>query len=130
MNIGTVSKRTGVPAKTIRYYEDIELITPQRSANGYRSFTESDLHKLEFLGRARTLGFSIADCRKLLALYEDGTRESAEVKAVAEKHLQDIDAKLLQLQSMRSTLAHLVSCCAGNDLPDCPILEDLSGVQN
>ena len=126
MNIGTVSKRSGVPAKTIRYYEEIGLITPLRAENGYRSFRESDLHKLAFLGRARTLGFPIEDCRKLLALYEDDQRESAHVKAVAQEHLDAIDAKIQQLQDMRSTLAHLVSCCAGNDLPDCPILEGLS----
>ncbi|MDG1430589.1 MAG: Cu(I)-responsive transcriptional regulator [Paracoccaceae bacterium] len=129
MNIGTVSSRSGVPAKTIRYYEDIGLISPQRSTNGYRYFEEKDLHKLAFLGRARTLGFPIEECRKLLALYEDDQRESSKVKSVAEEHLDAIDAKISQLKEMRSTLSHLIGCCAGNELPDCPILENLSNFE-
>lgn len=126
MNIGEVSDRAGLPAKTIRYYEEIGLIRPQRGANGYRSFRESDLHKLAFLGRARALGFSIEDCRTLMALYEDETRESAQVKSLAQQHLAEIDAKISQLQSMRDTLSDLVTACHGDDRPDCPILADLS----
>ncbi|WP_099826488.1 Cu(I)-responsive transcriptional regulator [Oceaniglobus indicus] len=126
MNIGEVSQRTGLPAKTIRYYEDIDLVTPQRAENGYRAFRESDLHKLTFLGRARALGFTIEDCRTLLALYEDSERESAQVKALAQEHLHAIDDKIAQLQSMRATLAHLVHACHGDDRPDCPILGDLA----
>ena len=125
MNIGDVSRHSGLPAKTIRYYEDIGLVQPQRSANGYRQFRDTDLHKLAFLGRARALGFSIEDCRTLLALYEDDSRESAAVKKVAEHHLDRIDDKIAQLQSMRATLAELVHACAGDHRPDCPILEDL-----
>jgi len=94
MNIGEVSDRTGLPAKTIRYYEDIGLVKPLRGDNGYRAFQDRDLHKLAFLGRARALGFSIEDCRTLLALYEDSARESAQVKKVAEIHLQKIDEKI------------------------------------
>lgn len=127
MNIGEVAERSGLPPKTIRYYEDIGLVRPQRSGNGYRAFRETDLHKLAFLGRARALGFSIEDCRTLLGLYEDESRESAQVKAVAEEHLSAIDAKIAQLQSMRATLSHLVRSCHGDDRPDCPILSDLAG---
>ena len=127
MNIGQVSDRTGLPTKTIRYYEDIGLVRPLRESNGYRRFRESDMHKLAFLGRARTLGFSIEDCRVLLGLYEDGERESAQVKALAEKHLAEIDRKVDELQSMRATLAHLVHSCNGDDRPECPILADLAG---
>lgn len=126
MNIGDVSRLSGLPAKTIRYYEDINLISPLRDANGYRSFRETDLHKLAFLGRARALGFTIEECRTLLALYEDDHRESAQVKQMAQDHLTRIDEKIAQLQSMRNTLAHLVSCCAGDARPDCPILDDLA----
>ncbi|THD72859.1 Cu(I)-responsive transcriptional regulator [Thalassobius vesicularis] len=126
MNIGEVSKRSGLPAKTIRYYEDIGLIQPHRSDNGYRAFAESDLHKLAFLGRARALGFSIEDCRNLLTLYEDRSRASADVKQIAKTHLTRIDQKLAELQEMRATLAGLVSACAGDNRPDCPILADLS----
>ena len=127
MNIGEVAERSGLPPKTIRYYEEIGLIRPLRSENGYRSFREADLHKLAFLGRARALGFSIEDCRTLLGLYEDESRESAQVKALAEEHLAAIDDKIGQLETMRSTLAHLVSACSGDDRPDCPILSDLAG---
>ena len=126
MNIGDVAKHAGLPAKTIRYYEDIGLIEPDRSANGYRDFSDSDLHKLRFLGHARSLGFSIEDCRGLLALYKDKGRASADVKHIAEEHLAKIDAKIAELQAMRHTLAHLVKACAGDDRPDCPILTDLA----
>ena len=126
MNIGEVSERAGLPPKTIRYYEDIGLVRPLRSDNGYRAFRESDIHKLAFLGRARTLGFSIEDCRTLLDLYEDESRESAQVKSVAKEHLTAIDSKIAQLKSMRKTLSHLVDACQGDHRPDCPILEDLA----
>jgi Cu(I)-responsive transcriptional regulator len=126
MNIGEVADRSGLPPKTIRYYEDIGLIRPVRSANGYRAFRDTDLHKLAFLGRARALGFSIEDCRTLLALYEDDSRESAQVKAVAEEHLAKIDEKIALLQAMRGTLADLVEACHGDHRPDCPILQDLA----
>lgn len=127
MNIGEVAERSGLPAKTIRYYEEIGLVRPLRSANGYRAFRESDAHKLSFLGRARALGFSIEDCRTLLGLYEDESRESAQVKAVAQEHLAAIDDKIAQLKSMRETLSELVHACHGDDRPDCPILSDLAG---
>lgn len=128
MNIGEVARRSGLPAKTIRYYEDIGLVTPLRGANGYRSFRDSDLHKLAFLGRARSLGFSIEDCRGLLELYADKSRASADVKRIASKHLERIDGKLRELEAMKKTLAHLVHECAGDGRPDCPILDDLAAV--
>jgi Cu(I)-responsive transcriptional regulator len=129
MNIGDVARNSGVPPKTIRYYEEIGLIHPNRSENGYRDFTETHMHKLAFLGRARALGFSIEDCRTLLALYENENRESMQVKAVAEEHLRQIDEKIAKLQSMRATLSELVEKCAGDHRPDCPILADLSPVR-
>lgn len=128
MNIGDAAKFAGMPVKTIRYYEDIGFIQPDRDANGYRNFAESDLHKLAFVGRARSLGFTIEDCRALLALYEDQSRASADVKRLAQDHLQEIDAKITALQTMRATLADLVTSCAGDDRPDCPILNDLGRV--
>ncbi|WP_417728853.1 Cu(I)-responsive transcriptional regulator [Roseovarius sp.] len=126
MNISEVSQQTSLPAKTIRYYEDIGLIHPLRETNGYRVFRESDIHKLAFLGRARALGFSIEDCRKLMALYEDQDRASGDVKKLAEEHLAQIEDKIAQLQSMQATLRHLVRECAGDARPDCPILRDLA----
>jgi MerR family transcriptional regulator, copper efflux regulator len=130
VNIGDVAKRAGLPAKTIRYYEDIGLIKPPRDANGYRAFRDSDLHKLAFLSRARALGFTIEDCRTLLTLYEDQSRASADVKDLAEAHLHKIEDKITQLQSMRDTLSELVRSCAGDSRPDCPILKDLSAQTN
>ncbi len=126
MNIGDVAKASGVPAKTIRYYEDIGLIRPQRGENGYRAFRQSDLHKLAFLGRSRALGFSIADCRMLLELYEDDGRSSSEVKHIAQQHLDEIDRKIADLSEMRATLGELVKSCAGDNRPDCPILSSLA----
>jgi Cu(I)-responsive transcriptional regulator len=127
MNIGQAATHTGLPAKTIRYYEDIALIKPQRDANGYRSFAQSDLHKLTFLGRARALGFTIEDCRNLLALWEDTGRASADVRAIAKDHLRQIEVKIVDLQAMQATLSDLVRDCAGDDRPDCPILTNLGG---
>lgn len=126
MNIGDASLTTGLPAKTIRYYEDIKLIKPLRDANGYRAFRESDVHKLRFLGRARALGFTIDDCRNLLALWEDTDRASADVREIAKEHLSQIETKIADLQSMADTLSVLVRDCAGDDRPDCPILKNLS----
>ncbi len=126
MNIGEVARLSGLPAKTIRYYENIGLVEPARTENGYRDFCREDLHKLSFLGRARSLGFSIDDCRILMGLYEDRSRTSAEVKKVARGHLERIDQKINELAQMRQTLSELVAKCAGDDRPDCPILADLS----
>ncbi|MDO8983197.1 Cu(I)-responsive transcriptional regulator [Cypionkella sp.] len=126
MNIAEVAKAAGLPAKTIRYYEDIGLIQPKRSENGYRAFAESDLHKLAFVGRARSLGFSIVECRALLALYEDRARASGDVKALAVTHLVQIRAKIVELRAMEATLADLVQACNGDHRPDCPILRGLS----
>lgn len=127
MNIGDVAQASGLPAKTIRYYEEIGLIRPARGDNSYRSFSETDLHKLRFLCRSRALGFSIEDCRALLALYEDDQRASAEVRQIARRHLTEIERKIADLNALAGTLTHLVENCAGDDRPDCPILADLSG---
>ncbi len=126
MNIGEVSKASGLPAKTIRYYEDIGLIRPHRLENGYRDFNDDHLHKLRFVQRSRSLGFSVEECRILLALYEDKNRTSAEVKSIAEKRLKDIEQKMKDLQSMRAMLLHLIGSCHGDERPDCPILDDLA----
>lgn len=127
MNISEAASRSGVSAKTIRYYEDIGFVKPLRAENGYRDFRESDLHKLTFIGRARSLGFTIEDCRTLLALYDDKDRASADVRAVAKQNLAEIDRKVAELSAMRETLSHLIAECSGDHRPDCPILKDLSG---
>ena len=129
MNIKSVSAETGLPAKTIRYYEDVGLIRPRREANGYRVFSDTDVHKLAFLARARSLGFPVESCRSLLALYDDKDRNSADVKSIALEHLAEIDQKLAELTAMRDTLSVLVRSCAGDNRPDCPILSDLAREQ-
>jgi Cu(I)-responsive transcriptional regulator len=125
MNIGEAAVRAGLPAKTIRYYEDIGLVKPGRDTNGYRAFVQSDIHKLTFLARARALGFSIEDCRDLLALWEDTGRASSDVRQIAQEHLARIERKISDLEDMRDTLKTLVRDCAGDDRPDCPILNRL-----
>ena len=123
MNISEAAERSGLPPKTIRYYEDIGLVTPPRDANGYRAFRDSDAHKLTFLGRARA-GFHHRRLPDLLALWEDTDRASADVQAIA-SHLQEIEDKIADLQAMQATLSDLVRDCAGDDRPDCPILSTL-----
>ena len=127
MNIGEASASSGLPAKTIRYYEDIGLISPDRADNGYRDFSETHMHKLAFLSRARGLGFTIEDCRTLLSLYEDTDRASADVKAMAREHLDKISHKIDELKAMQNTLSDLVNKCHGDNRPDCPILQGLAG---
>ncbi len=127
MNIGIASEHTGLPTKTIRYYEDIGLVEPARLENGYRDYSKSDVHVLQFLQRARGLGFGIADCRNLLGLYQDRNRASADVRELALLKIADVDKKISELKSLRETLSHLIDQCHGDDRPDCPILDDLAG---
>ncbi|MFK8076776.1 MAG: Cu(I)-responsive transcriptional regulator [Granulosicoccus sp.] len=124
MNIKQAAQESGLPVKTIRYYDDIGLINPPRDHNGYRDFRDNDLHKLTFVAQARSLGFTIEDCRTLLALYEDDARESADVKRIAKQHLFEIKAKIAKLNTMSDTLSHLINECAGDSRPDCPILDN------
>jgi len=127
MNIGEVAGKSGVPAKTIRYYEDVGLIPPaRRTESGYRDYDDRDLATLRFVQRARSLGFSVKDVGALLALWHDNARASAEVKALAADHVSEIDRKLAELKSMRRTLVDLMERCHGDDRPDCPILDDLA----
>ena len=128
MNIGAASKITSLPAKTIRYYEEIGLVNPARSANGYRDYDEQKIHQLAFLHRARSLGFSIDECRLLLSLYDDKHRASGDVKRIAQGKIAEIDRKITELSAMRSTLSHLAESCHGDQRPDCPILDDLAGL--
>lgn len=127
MNIGTASQKSGLPPKTIRYYEEIGLIRADRRMNGYRDYSEKDVRRLHFVHRARDLGFSVEECRQLLSLYDDETRESAEVKAIAETKLKEIENRIAELTSLRNSLRHLVHNCHGDDRPECPIIEGLAG---
>lgn len=127
MNVGDAARRSGLPAKTIRYYEEIGLVAPDRLANGYRDYSEEDLHFLIFLRRARGLGFGIEECRTLMALYRDKKRASHDVREVAVAHVAAIDEKISELQAMRTTLGQLIHACHGDARPDCPILDDIAG---
>jgi len=126
MNIGAASKRSNLSTKTIRYYEEIGLLDPDRAANGYRDYSDQHLHKLQFIQRSRSLGFSIEECRHLLALYEDKTRASADVKSLTKAKIEEIEEKIEALQGLKETLVHLSDNCKGNNRPDCPILNDLA----
>lgn len=127
MNIGAAAKHSGLPAKTIRYYEDIGLISPDRSANGYRDYSQDDVHFLSFLRSARELGFSIEECRQLMALYKDRSRASQDVRRIAVDHVGAIEDKIAALEAMKATLNRLIHACHGDDRPDCPILEGIAG---
>ena len=127
MNIGEASKASGVSSKMIRYYEQIGLIHPTaRSDNNYRLYTEDEVHVLRFIRRARSLGLSLEETQKLLALWQDKARESAAVKEVATQHIADLERRIAEMQGMVKTLKHLTHCCSGDARPDCPILEDLA----
>jgi MerR family transcriptional regulator, copper efflux regulator len=126
MNIKDAAEATGLPPKTIRYYEEIGLVTPLRATNGYRSFRPRDVERLEFLARARALGFSIDDCRALVALREDPHRASADVKRIAQGHLDGIDGRIAALETMRAQLANMVAACPGDGGPACAILDGIA----
>lgn len=129
MNIGEAARASGLSAKALRYYERIGLIVPAgRRKNGYRDYAEADVHRLRFVQRARSLGFSVEDCRELLALYEDCHRTSAEVKRIALERIAAVERKIRELEAMRQALSELAERCHGDARPDCPILEDLAGM--
>jgi len=128
VNIGQAARASGVPAKTIRYYEEIGLIPAAgRTAGGYRAYDRNEVETLRFISRARSLGFSVKDVGNLLALWRDRSRASADVKRVALDHVAEIEAKIAALEAMRRTLLDLTCKCHGDDRPDCPILEGLAG---
>ena len=128
MNIGEVSRKTGVSQRMIRHYEESGLIpAPARKASGYRDYTLADVHRLNFVRRARDLGISIAEIEALLALWQDRGRASADVKALALSHAAELQRKAEELQAMRQTLLALAAHCHGDDRPECPILEELGG---
>jgi MerR family transcriptional regulator, copper efflux regulator len=127
VNIGEAAALSGVPAKTIRYYEDIGLVGPApRTGNGYRAYGDNDVHVLRFVQRARSLGFSVNECRHLIDLYENPRRASADVKALTLHRIADIDRKMAELAGMRRALVRLAESCHGDDRPECPIIENLA----
>lgn len=130
MNIGEAAKRSGVSAKMIRHYEAIGLLpTATRSDTGYRHYGETDVGRLQFIRAARHLGFSLDDIRDLLSLWQDKQRTSREVKALATAHIAALESRVAELQGMIGALRTLAACCHGDERPDCPILDGLSGRQ-
>lgn len=127
MNIGEVAKASGVNAKLIRHYESIGIIPKaSRSQSGYREYTEADINILCFVKRARTLGFSMKDIKKLLGLWRNRTRKSSDVKVLTLTHIKQLEDKIQALQSIRNTLVDLALHCHGDDRPTCPILDDFT----
>ena len=127
MNIGQAARRSGLSTKMIRYYESIGLLKPAtRSDSGYRLYQAEDLHSLAFIKRSRDLGFSLEEVGKLLTLWQDRQRASADVKALAMQHIDELNRRIEELVSLRDTLGELVSHCQGDERPDCPILKDLA----
>jgi len=127
-NIGEAARASGVSAKMIRYYESLGLLKEaRRTAAGYRIYDSRDIHTLRFVRRSRDLGFSIEEIERLLGLWQNRRRSSADVRRVAQQHLADLDRRIQELQAIRRTLQELVQHCHGDHRPDCPILDDLAG---
>ncbi|MES2483569.1 MAG: Cu(I)-responsive transcriptional regulator [Pseudomonadota bacterium] len=126
--IGEAARRAGVSARMVRHYESLGLVAGvARTDSGYRQYTASDVHGLRFIRRARDLGFSMEEIAGLLALWQDRSRASSQVKRIAQTHIDDLNDRIASMQAMQRSLQTLVSCCQGDDRPDCPILDDLAG---
>ncbi|MEJ5080550.1 Cu(I)-responsive transcriptional regulator [Ochrobactrum sp. MYb379] len=127
MNIGQAATASGISAKMIRHYETIGLIeAADRTSSGYRVYTQRDVETLRFIRSSRDLGFSVDQIKALLALWRDRNRASSDVKKVALVHVEELEAKMKQLQNMADTLRHLAHNCHGDDRPDCPIIHELA----
>jgi Cu(I)-responsive transcriptional regulator len=127
-NIGEAAEASGVSAKMIRHYESIDLIRPaERTFANYRIYSQSEVHTLRFIRRARNLGFSMQQIKVLLGLWQDRNRSSAEVKRVAQEHVRDLEERIREMEAMKKALEALTHHCHGDHRPDCPILEDLAG---
>jgi MerR family transcriptional regulator, copper efflux regulator len=128
VNIGLAAALSGVSAKMLRHYESLGLLgRVMRTDNGYRQYTEADVHSLRFIKRSRDMGFSMAEIAELVNLWHDRRRASASVKAIAQKHLDDLSARIEAMLAMQRTLQNLLQHCQGDERPECPILDDLAG---
>ena len=127
MNISQAADASAVSAKMIRHYESLGLLPKApRTAAGYRQYDEALMHTLRFIRRARDLGFSIKEISALLGLWRNRRRASADVKRIALAHVDDLQRRIDEMQSMQRTLKHLAHCCHGDARPECPILDDLA----
>ena len=130
LSIGEAARSAGISPRMVRHYESLGLLAGvARTDSGYRQYTEADLHTLHFIRRSRDLGFSMEEIAELLGLWRDRSRASSQVKRIAQDHIDDLSERIAQMQSMQRTLQTLVTCCQGNDRPDCPILDDLAAGQ-
>lgn len=127
VNIGEAARLSGVSAKMVRHYESLGLLPAvSRTDSGYRQYSETEVHTLRFIKRARDLGFSMEEIGELVGLWQNRRRASANVRKIAQKHADELAARIAAMQDMRKTLQHLIHCCQGDDRPECPILEDLA----
>jgi Cu(I)-responsive transcriptional regulator len=125
--IGDAARRSGVSAKMLRHYEVLGLLgRVARTESGYRQYGEADVHTLRFIKRSRDLGFSMAEIAELVSLWRNRRRASANVKRIAQQHVQDLSARIAAMQAMQRTLQNLLQHCHGDERPDCPILDDLA----
>lgn len=130
MNIGQAAKASGVSAKMIRWYEEQGLIPgAARTEAGYRIYRAVDLDRLRFIRRARDLGFGVKQIGELLALWQDRTRASADVKRMALLHVEALEARITALREMAQSIRHLAAHCHGDARPECPILDGISGAR-
>lgn len=128
MQIGQLSAATGISAKMIRHYESIGLLpAPARRDSGYRAYGAADRHRLQFVRRAKDLGFSVEQIRELLRLWADRSRASAEVKSIALAHVADLERRAQAMAEVAGALRHLADACQGDHRPDCPIIRELEG---
>ena len=126
--IGEAGRRAGVSARMVRHYESLGLLPAVgRTDSGYRQYSEAEVHTLRFIKRSRELGFSMEEIAELVSLWQNRRRSSAGVKRIAQRHADELAQRIEAMQAMQRTLAHLIHCCQGDDRPDCPILDDLSG---
>ena len=127
MNIGTAAKLTKLSIKTLRYYSNIGLVNPKKNhLTSYREYSEEDILKLKFVGKARKFNFNLQECRELLSLYENKERSSREVKRITLEKIAQLDDKLKDLNELRTALNYLANNCHGDNRPNCPIIDELS----
>ena len=130
VNIGNAASLTGISAKMVRHYESLGLLPHvTRTDSGYRQYSEAEVHTLRFIKRSRELGFSMAEIAELVALWQNRRRASANVKRIAQKHVDELTTRIAAMQAMQRTLGQLMHHCHGDERPDCPILDDLAGAR-
>lgn len=123
--VGEAAARSGLPVKTVRYYDEAGLVQAHRKSNGYRVYDARSVQLLAFVQRARRLGFSLEECRSLLSLYQDRNRASADVKRLARQRVREIELRIEELRHLKDVLDGLIDSCSGDQRPDCPILDSL-----